>query len=161
MPRDGATQGEIVARGNVIMAGYYNDAEATEQVMRGGWFHTGDAAVVHPDGYVEIRDRLKDVIISGGENISSVEVEGVLLRHPSRAGSRDRGTCRTSAGARRRMRSWSSRAKRSPPKMSCASSRAPTSLTSKRRTRSRSSASFPRPPPARFRNTFCGPDGRG
>ena len=83
MPRDGATQGEIVARGNVIMAGYYNDAEATEQVMRGGWFHTGDAAVVHPDGYVEIRDRLKDVIISGGENISSVEVEGVLLCHPS------------------------------------------------------------------------------
>src|SRR5258708_27583120 len=83
VPRDGATQGEIVARGNVIMAGYYNDAEGTEQVMRGGWFHTGDAAVVHPDGYVEIRDRLKDVIISGGENISSVEVEGVLLRHPS------------------------------------------------------------------------------
>src|SRR5713226_1965124 len=83
VPRDGATQGEIVARGNVIMAGYYNDAEATEQVMRGGWFHTGDAAVVHSDGYVEIRDRLKDVIISGGENISSVEVEGVLLRHPS------------------------------------------------------------------------------
>ncbi len=83
VPRDGVTQGEIVARGNVIMAGYYNDAEATAQVMRGGWFHTGDAAVVHPDGYVEIRDRLKDVIISGGENISSVEVEGVLLRHPS------------------------------------------------------------------------------
>lgn len=83
VPRDGATQGEIVARGNVVMAGYYNDPEATEQAMRGGWFHTGDAAVVHPDGYVEIRDRLKDVIISGGENISSVEVEGVLLRHPS------------------------------------------------------------------------------
>ncbi len=83
VPRDGVTQGEIVARGNVIMAGYYNDPEATEQVMRGGWFHTGDAAVVHRDGYVEIRDRLKDVIISGGENISSVEVEGVLLRHPA------------------------------------------------------------------------------
>ena len=83
MPRDGVTQGEIVARGNVVMAGYYNDPEATEQALRGGWFHTGDAAVVHPDGYVEIRDRLKDVIISGGENISSVEVEGVLLRHPA------------------------------------------------------------------------------
>ena len=83
VPYDDVTQGEIVARGNVIMAGYYNDAQATEQVMHGGWFHTGDAAVVHPDGYVEIRDRLKDVIISGGENISSVEVEGVLLRHPS------------------------------------------------------------------------------
>ena len=63
------------------MAGYYNDPEATAQAMHDGWFHTGDAAVVHPDGYIEIRDRLKDVIISGGENISSVEVEGVLLRH--------------------------------------------------------------------------------
>ncbi|CAN5569076.1 acyl-CoA synthetase [soil metagenome] len=81
VPRDGLTQGEIIARGNVVMAGYYNDSKATEQAMRGGWFHSGDAAVVHPDGYVEIRDRLKDVIISGGENISSVEVEGVLLRH--------------------------------------------------------------------------------
>ena len=81
VPQDGVTQGEIVARGNVIMAGYYNDPEATAEGMRGGWFHSGDAAVVHPDGYVEIRDRLKDVIISGGENISSVEVEAVLLRH--------------------------------------------------------------------------------
>ena len=83
MPRDGITQGEIVARGNVIMAGYYNDPDATEQALREGWLRTGDAAVVHPDGYVEIRDRLKDVIISRGENISSVEVEGVLLRHPA------------------------------------------------------------------------------
>ena len=83
VPRDGITQGEIVARGNVIMAGYYNDAKATEQALSGGWLHTGDVAVVHPDGYVEIRDRLKDVIISGGENISSVEVESVLLRHPA------------------------------------------------------------------------------
>ena len=83
VPHDGETQGEIVARGNVVMKGYYNDPEATAAVMRGGWFHTGDAAVVHPNGYAEIRDRLKDVIISGGENISSVEVEGVLLRHPA------------------------------------------------------------------------------
>lgn len=83
VPHDGVTQGEIIARGNVIMAGYYNDPEATGRAMHGGWFHTGDAAVVHLDGYVEIRDRLKDVIISGGENISSVEVEGVLLRHPA------------------------------------------------------------------------------
>jgi acyl-CoA synthetase (AMP-forming)/AMP-acid ligase II len=80
---DGATIGEIVVRGNVVMAGYYNDPEATGRAMGDGWFHTGDAAVVHPDGYAEIRDRLKDVIISGGENISSVEVEGVLLRHPA------------------------------------------------------------------------------
>jgi fatty-acyl-CoA synthase len=81
VPGDGETVGEIVVRGNVVMDGYYNDPEATAEAMRGGWFHTGDAAVVHPDGYLEIRDRLKDVIISGGENISSVEVEGVLLRH--------------------------------------------------------------------------------
>ena len=80
---DGASIGEIVVRGNVVMAGYYHDPEATERAMGDGWFHTGDAAVVHPDGYVEIRDRLKDVIISGGENISSVEVEGMLLRHPA------------------------------------------------------------------------------
>ena len=70
-------------RGNVVTAGYYDDPEATATAMRGGWFHSGDAAVVHPDGYVEIRDRFKDVIISGGENISSVEVEGVMMRHPA------------------------------------------------------------------------------
>ena len=80
---DGKSLGEIVARGNVIMHGYYRDEEATSRAMHGGWFHSGDAAVVHPDGAIEIRDRLKDVIISGGENISSVEVEGVLLRHPA------------------------------------------------------------------------------
>jgi len=83
VPRDGLTVGEIVVRGNVVMKGYYNDPEATAQALRGGYFHSGDAAVVHPDGYVDIRDRLKDVIISGGENISSVEVEGELLRHPA------------------------------------------------------------------------------
>ncbi|MEZ5417078.1 MAG: long-chain-fatty-acid--CoA ligase [Vicinamibacterales bacterium] len=81
VPPDGETQGEIVVRGNVVMAGYYNDPEATDRAMGDGWFHSGDAAVVHPDGYLEIRDRLKDVIISGGENISSVEVEATLLRH--------------------------------------------------------------------------------
>jgi len=83
VPADGQTLGEIVVRGNVVMAGYYQDPEATERAMGDGWFHSGDAAVVHPDGYVEIRDRIKDVIISGGENISSIEVEGVLLRHPA------------------------------------------------------------------------------
>ncbi|MCY4635772.1 MAG: long-chain-fatty-acid--CoA ligase [Acidobacteria bacterium] len=83
VPRDAQTLGEIVVRGNVVTAGYYNDPEATAKAMRGGWFHSGDAAVVHPDGYVEIRDRFKDVIISGGENISSVEVEGVMMRHPA------------------------------------------------------------------------------
>jgi len=81
--RDGITIGEIIVRGNVVMKGYYNDPDATVHALRGGYFHTGDGAVVHPDGYVEIRDRLKDVIISGGENISSVEVEAVLIRHPA------------------------------------------------------------------------------
>ena len=80
---DAQTLGEIIVRGNVVMEGYYDDPEATAQAMRGGWFHSGDAAVVYPDGYVEIRDRFKDVIISGGENISSVEVEGILMRHPA------------------------------------------------------------------------------
>src|SRR5205809_981714 len=65
------------------MKGYYNDPDATARAIRDGWMHTGDAAVVHPDGYAEIRDRMKDIIISGGENISSVEVEGVLIRHPA------------------------------------------------------------------------------
>jgi fatty-acyl-CoA synthase len=83
VPPDSETIGEIIVRGNAVMKGYYQDPEATAEAMRGGWFHTGDAAVIRPDGYVEIRDRLKDVIISGGENISSVEVEGVLLRHPA------------------------------------------------------------------------------
>jgi len=83
VPHDGRTMGEIVVRGNVVMQGYYDDPQATARAFEGGYFHTGDAAVVHPDGYAEIRDRFKDVIISGGENVSSVEVEGVLLRHPS------------------------------------------------------------------------------
>jgi fatty-acyl-CoA synthase len=83
VPMDGETVGEIVVRGNVVMKGYFEDPDATQAAFRGGWFHSGDAAVVHPDGYVEIRDRLKDVIISGGENISSVELEGTLLRHPA------------------------------------------------------------------------------
>ena len=81
VPADGTSAGEIIARGNVVMEGYFNDPDATAKCMGDGWFHTGDAAVVHPDGYVQITDRLKDVIISGGENISSVEVEAMLLRH--------------------------------------------------------------------------------
>ncbi|HET9849113.1 MAG TPA: long-chain-fatty-acid--CoA ligase [Candidatus Dormibacteraeota bacterium] len=81
VPHDGETIGEIVVRGNVVLEGYYNDPEATAKAIKNGWFHSGDAAVVHPDGYVEIRDRIKDVIISGGENISSIEVEGCLLHH--------------------------------------------------------------------------------
>jgi fatty-acyl-CoA synthase len=81
VPHDGATVGEIVVRGNVVMKGYFDDPDATATALRGGYFHSGDAAVVHPDGYAEVRDRIKDVIISGGENISSVEVEGTILQH--------------------------------------------------------------------------------
>lgn len=83
VPRDGLTQGEFAIRSNTVMKGYYKDAAATAEAFSGGWFWSGDAGVVHPDGYLQIRDRLKDVIISGGENISSVEVEAVLYRHPA------------------------------------------------------------------------------
>ena len=80
---DGKTQGEIAVRGNTVMKGYYKDPDATAKAFENDWFWSGDAAVVHPDGYMQIRDRLKDVIISGGENISSVEVEAILFRHPA------------------------------------------------------------------------------
>ncbi len=83
VPADGETQGEVVMRGNNVMAGYFADPEATAQAFRGGWFHSGDAAVMHPDGYIEIRDRKKDIIISGGENISTVEVERTIYAHPA------------------------------------------------------------------------------
>lgn len=83
VPRDGATIGEIMFRGNVVMKGYLKNPKASEEAFAGGYFHSGDLAVCHPDGYVEIKDRSKDVIISGGENISSIEVEALLYRHPA------------------------------------------------------------------------------
>ena len=83
VPRDGIAMGEVMARGNVVMKGYLKNPAATEEAFAGGWFRTGDLAVWHPDGYVEVRDRSKDIIISGGENISTIEVEGVLYRHPA------------------------------------------------------------------------------
>jgi fatty-acyl-CoA synthase len=83
MPADGATMGELMLRGNTVMKGYLKNPGATAEAFAGGWFHTGDLAVTHPDGYVEIKDRAKDVIISGGENISSLEVEEVLYKHPA------------------------------------------------------------------------------
>ena len=83
VPRDGETLGEVVMRGNGVMTGYFEDAERTEEAFRDGWYHSGDIAVWHPDGYIELRDRAKDVIISGGENISTIEVEGVLSDHPA------------------------------------------------------------------------------
>lgn len=83
VPADGEVMGEIMFRGNLVMKGYLKNEKATEEAFAGGWFHTGDLAVMHPDGYVKIKDRSKDVIISGGENISSLEVEEVLYRHPA------------------------------------------------------------------------------
>ena len=83
VPRDGETIGEVVMRGNNVMAGYFDDQAATEEAFRGGWFHSGDLAVWHPDGNVELRDRGKDIIISGGENISSIEVEQTIVAHPA------------------------------------------------------------------------------
>jgi fatty-acyl-CoA synthase len=80
---DAATIGEVIMRGNNTMKGYYNDPDATAIAFRGGWFHTGDLAVMHPDGYIELRDRKKDIIISGGENISTIEVEQAISAHPA------------------------------------------------------------------------------
>ena len=82
VPHDGETMGEIMFRGNIAMKGYLKNPQATEEAFRGGWFHSGDLAVQYPDGYIKIKDRSKDIIISGGENISSIEVEDVLYRHP-------------------------------------------------------------------------------
>src|ERR1043166_2068559 len=83
VPADGATMGDIMFRGNVVMKGYLKNPQATDESFAGGWFHTGDLAVMEPDRYVKIKDRSKDVIISGGENISSIEVEDALYRHPA------------------------------------------------------------------------------
>jgi fatty-acyl-CoA synthase len=83
VPADATTMGEVLMRGNNTMKGYFNDPESTERAFRGGWFHTGDLAVMHPDGYIELRDRKKDIIISGGENISTIEVEQALTAHPA------------------------------------------------------------------------------
>ena len=83
VPKDGKSMGEIMIRGNIVMKGYYKDKEATEKSMAGGWFHSGDLAVTYPDGYIKIQDRSKDIIISGGENISSIEIENTIAKHPA------------------------------------------------------------------------------
>jgi fatty-acyl-CoA synthase len=83
VPADGETLGEVLFRGNIVMMGYLKNENATQEAFRGGWFHSGDLAVLHPDGYIELKDRAKDIIISGGENISTIEVENMLYRHPA------------------------------------------------------------------------------
>ncbi len=87
VPADGATIGEVMMRGNVVMRGYLKNPAATQAAFKGGWFRTGDLGVKHPDGYVQLKDRSKDIIISGGENISSIEVEDALFKHPAVAGA--------------------------------------------------------------------------
>jgi len=83
VPHDGETIGEIMMRGNIVMRGYFQNPRATEDAFAGGWYHTGDLGVVHADGYIQVKDRSKDIIISGGENISSIELEDVLYKHPA------------------------------------------------------------------------------
>ena len=82
VPADGATMGEVMMRGNVVMKGYLKNPDATQKAFAGGWFHSGDLGVKYPDGYIQLKDRSKDIIISGGENISSIEVEEALYKHP-------------------------------------------------------------------------------
>jgi fatty-acyl-CoA synthase len=83
VPADGDTLGEVMFRGNIVMKGYLKNKKATDEAFAGGWFHSGDLGVLHPDGYIQLKDRSKDIIISGGENISSIEVEDVLYKHPA------------------------------------------------------------------------------
>ena len=98
VPADGETLGEVMFRGNVVMKGYLKNPEATEEAFKGGWFHSGDLGVMHPDGYIQLKDRSKDIIISGGENISSIEVEDALYKHPGHAGGGGGGQARREMG---------------------------------------------------------------
>ena len=153
VPRDGETLGEVVMRGNNVMLGYYRDEEATDAAFRGGWFHSGDLAVMHPDGYVELRDRLKDVVISGGENITTIEVEQALTAHPARRrGGGDRRARREvgrGAGGVRH------RARRRSTSTSCATSCASGSRASRCPSGSRCSTSCRRRRRARSRSSRC------
>ncbi len=103
VPRDGETLGEVMFRGNVVMKGYLKNAASTKKAFAGGWFHSGDLGVMHPDGYIQLKDRSKDIIISGGENISSIEVEDALYKHPAVPPPRW-WRSRMTNGARRRAR---------------------------------------------------------
>jgi fatty-acyl-CoA synthase len=154
VPRDGNTLGEIFMRGNTVMKGYLKNPEATAEAFRGGWFHTGDLAVWHADGYVEIKDRLKDIIISGGENISTIEVEDALYRHPAvlEAAVVARPT---KNGARRPAPSSPSRPATAAPAKPKSSPGAASTWPGSRCRRPWCSASCPRPAPARSRSTYC------
>ena len=149
------TMGEVFMRGNIVMKGYLKNPKATDEAFAGGWFHTGDLGVLHPDGYIEIKDRSKDIIISGGENISTIEVEGVLYRHPA---------VLEAAVVARPDENWGETpcafvtlkdgADRHAPRRS-----SPSAATTSRASRCRApscSARCRRPRPARCRNTCCG-----
>ena len=146
--------GEVFMRGNIVMKGYLKNPKATEEAFAGGWFHTGDLAVAHPDGYIEIKDRSKDIIISGGENISTIEVEDVLYRHPA---------VLEAAVVARPDEQWGEtpcafvtlKAGRRPPTPTRSSPSAASIWRISRRRATWSSARCPRPRPARSRNSCC------
>ena len=150
---DGETLGEVIMRGNNVMKGYFELPEASAEAFRGGWFHSGDLAVSHPDGYIELRDRKKDIIISGGENISTIEVEQTVAKHPAVM------ECAVVAVPDAK---WGERPKafvtlkpgRTPPRGRSSSSAASTSRTSSARPPS-SSGTCPRRRRARCRNSCC------
>ena len=140
-------------RGNICMKGYLKNERATEDAFAGGWFHTGDLGVMTPDGYIRIKDRSKDIIISGGENISSIEVEDALYRHPSVAAVAVVAMPDPKWGGRPAPSSSSNPAAAPPPRKS---SRTASCCCPASRCRARcASASCPRPPPARSRNSNC------
>ena len=153
-PRDGETMGEIMFRGNITMKGYLKNPAATEEAFRGGWFHSGDLAVMHPDGYVKIKDRSKDVIISGGENISSQEVEDVLHGHPAvmLAAVVAQPDPEVGRDAVRVHRAEGGRLGDAPRRSSSSAARA---WRASRRRRPWSSGPCPGPPPARSRSSCC------
>ena len=143
-------------RGNNVMKGYFDDPEATEKAFRGGWFHSGDLGVMHPDGYVELRDRAKDVVISGGENISTIEVEQAVVLAPRGARGRgDRRARREVGRAAARRSSCSSRAESAEPRGADRARQDEDRPLQGARRASRSSTSCRRPPPARCRSSSC------
>ena len=155
VPSDGMTMGEIVMRGNDVMNGYFRDADATELAFTGGWFHSGDLGVMHPDGYVELMDRAKDIVISGGENISTVEVEQALVSHPAVADVAVIGIADDRWGERPKAFVVLAPRDRPPPNGISSITSGRESPTTRRRMRSSSSPRCPGTRPASSRSTNC------
>ena len=152
VPADGETLGEVMFRGNIVMKGYLKNPKATEEAFAGGWFHSGDLGVLHPDGYIQLKDRSKDIIISGGENISSIEVEDVLYKHPAVAVGRGRRQARREMG-RDALRLHRAEARRAAPPRRRSSAGAAQNLARYKVPRHVLFARCPKPRPARFRNS--------